>query len=421
MIRSAAAVQVLSLSVLALTGCDQVGTSDVEELSGPILSAEPLFRLGSIDDPTQNFTRVESVVIGPAGEIIVADPQANVVRIFGEDGEPLRTVGAPGTGPGHFSSLWRVDVRGDTLLAFDNSMVVSAFTLDGIFRRIVWGPGEQWMFFRESPSGMRFGYVPMAPQALIGDTSAIISPNIAYAPGPLDCTPGSRGFVMPVPYLLTRSDGSIADTIIWSERVNSSLLLVSGSDTHVWYMPFRQTVFFGALPEGRGILIADERPSAAGEGSAVRLTALSPQRDTLWQRELPISSIPITAENLAEAAVRVPPRLMPGCSSGDAASATAPSPEQVATAYRSSKDALTHLPALTGLTVGQDGSIWLRREELAPDSTTWQLLDPEGEPVGVVQLPIGQRVVAARGSAFVTTEVDELEVPYLVRYRLEDR
>lgn len=419
--RSVVAVQALTLAILALPGCDRSERSDVEELKGPRLTAEPLFRLGSIDDPAQSFTRVESVVLGPTGEIIVADPQANLVRVYAEDGRPLRTIGAPGTGPGHFQSLSRVDMRGDTLLAFDNTPVVSAFTMDGVFKRIVWSPEEQWMFSRESPDGIRFMYMPMAPAALIGDSAAIITPNYGYARGPMDCTSGSIDFAAPVPHLLTRWDGTIADTLFWSERVGRTLSLESGGANHRWPVPFRQEMFVSALPDGRGMLIAEESAASGEKGPRIRLTAIGPQRDTVWQRELPVTRVPLTGEHVVAAAVRTAPVLVPACSAGDASAATPPTPEEVAAAYRASAGALTHLPALTGLTVGQDGSIWLRREELSPDSVVWDLLDPQGERAGFVQLPIGQRVLAARDDAFVTTEVDELDVPYLVRYRLEGR
>lgn len=177
----------------------------------------------------------------------------------------------------------------------------------------------------------------------------------------------------------------------------------------------------GTLPEGRGIVIADGQPNAGTAGQAIRLTALSPQRDTLWQQELPAAPIPLTAAHIAAAVLRTPPYPIADCSTRDATAAAPPAPEQIAAAYAASEGALRHLPALTGLSIGQDGSIWIRREESAADSTTWQLLDVDGAPKGFLRLPIGERVVAAREDIFVTSEVDELDVPYLVRYRLTDR
>lgn len=68
--------------------------------------------------------------------------------------------------------------------------------------------------------------------------------------------------------------------------------------------------------------------------------------------------------------------------------------------------------------MGQDDSIWLRREEREGDSVQWTVLDGAGEVMGVVTLPRGQEVVAARGTVMATVEEDELGLTNLVRYRL---
>lgn len=411
-------VLALGLALSTLAGCADAPGGETSEALGPRLTAQPDLRLGSLDDPAQNFTRLESVVIGPAGEIIVADPQANLIRVFSEDGQPLRIIGAPGAGPGHFERLGRVRMRGDTLLASDNRMIVSAFTLDGTFQRIVWGPGERWFFFRDSSHGMRFGYGPTDPEVLSGDTAVIIRPAMSFTYTPPACAPGVEDFRAPTPYLRLAVDGSIADTVHWSDRVGHQLVLAKGGVTHRWGVPFIHEAQIETLPDGQGILIAEEAVSQEGNAATIRLTALSPQRDTLWRRDFPITSIAIAPEHFAAAASRTPPRASVECSTGDVASAPLPTSEELAAAYRDMDGAREHLPALTALHIGQDGSIWLRREEAAADSTTWQLLDPSGEPVGFLTLPIGQRLIAARGDVFLVAEVGELDVPYLVRYRL---
>ncbi|WP_423926051.1 hypothetical protein [Candidatus Palauibacter sp.] len=67
---------------------------------------------------------------------------------------------------------------------------------------------------------------------------------------------------------------------------------------------------------------------------------------------------------------------------------------------------------------GQDGSIWLRREEAAADRIAWTVLEKNGEVRGTVSLPRGQRVVAALETVMVAVEEDEFDVPSVLRYRV---
>jgi hypothetical protein len=68
------------------------------------------------------------------------------------------------------------------------------------------------------------------------------------------------------------------------------------------------------------------------------------------------------------------------------------------------------------LTLGTDGTIWLAREDAGGEQLAWWVLDPNGEPIGTVMLPRGLQVMAADESHVWGAELDELDVPYLVRY-----
>ena len=76
------------------------------------------------------------------------------------------------------------------------------------------------------------------------------------------------------------------------------------------------------------------------------------------------------------------------------------------------------LPAVEDLAVGQDESIWLRRESLGQKSVAWVVLDGMGKVEGYVTLPSEQYVVAARGTILVTLERDALGRVTLVRYHI---
>ena len=83
----------------------------------PVVSIGPktLTDTGSPDE----FGGVNSVALGPDGEVFVADARNFEVRVFGLDGAHRRTFGRQGEGPGEFRSLYSLAWAGDRLLTFD--------------------------------------------------------------------------------------------------------------------------------------------------------------------------------------------------------------------------------------------------------------------------------------------------------------
>lgn len=97
-----------------------------------------------------------------------------------------------------------------------------------------------------------------------------------------------------------------------------------------------------------------------------------------------------------------------------------PGPREIERALRSADLLPATLLPVTRLVTGQDGSIWLRREDVPEgDSVLWNVLDREGRPSGALYLPADQRIVATAGDILVAVELDEFDVPYLLRYRLD--
>jgi hypothetical protein len=70
------------------------------------------------------------------------------------------------------------------------------------------------------------------------------------------------------------------------------------------------------------------------------------------------------------------------------------------------------------MVVGRDGSVWLRGEDRGESTVEWRILSPDGEPYGLVRLPVGFWMFLAERSRAWGTERDELDVPYIVRYRI---
>lgn len=85
--------------------------------------------------PETLFGYVADLAVDGEGRLYVLDQQAQVVRVFGADGEPLRRLVGPGEGPGELGPFaLSLIVRGDTVRVVDWGQArISRFSTDGAF------------------------------------------------------------------------------------------------------------------------------------------------------------------------------------------------------------------------------------------------------------------------------------------------
>ena len=137
------------------------------------------------------------------------------------------------------------------------------------------------------------------------------------------------------------------------------------------------------------------------------MTVLGVEGDTVASVRLPYEPVAVTDEVLTRSIQEL--RTFRG---------DPPDPSAAARVLRDNGLIPLYLPPVTALSVGQDGSIWLRREEIAADSTLWNVLGAQGQVEGAVYLPRGDSVIAARRDVLATVTHDELDVPSVAIYRL---
>ena len=353
-------------------------------------------------------------VISANGDVFVAQWQDRTIQVIGEAGEVIRTIGRSGEGPGEFKSLSAIWLAGDTLVATDRqSMRVNSFATDGRFldSRTWVADFERWSV---DEAGSRVVYAPGSPpSAILANGLALVSPNWMVRPPQDIPDPGPRRAGFRSPLLTMDEHGQIVDTLAWSEYYGTEFNLTRNGRHFRIQVPFQRETHTAVMPGGGGVIVVREDDSA---GPSVLVTRIGPSADTVFSRTYSYTPAPLTDDllrrALSETEVRETFPMRDGERDGAPESADFEGP------VRRSGVLPKTLPAVTGLVVGQDESIWLRREEPEGEFARWTVLDGTGEVLGVVTLPRRQEVVAVRGAVIVAVEEDELGRVSLARYRV---
>jgi hypothetical protein len=115
---------------------------------------------------------------------------------------------------------------------------------------------------------------------------------------------------------------------------------------------------------------------------------------------------PAIASHVAEVS-----RERPGADSASSANAAE-------AALRGGLELPAFAPPISTAHVGEDGALWLRREDRGEPFFRWVLLDAQGTSKGQVDVPRNVSIHWTSGNTVWASWLDELNVPWLVRYSL---
>lgn len=218
-----------------------------------------------------------------------------------------------------------------------------------------------------------------------------------------------------MPVLRIDRQSQVTDTIAWIERREKFLRVFREGAVHSFTSPFANYPLHQLVPDGSGLIIVDRDDPVTFEEATFRVLFLDATGDTVYQRSVPFEPVPVS-ETSMQSALRQTPSNRRGGSPTDTRVLTA---SEMKRALEDADLIPETLTPVTGLSVGQDGSIWLRRESISPDSVVWQILDQEARHQGFLSLPVRQNVAAAAGELLAVVELNELDVPYVIRYRVQ--
>lgn len=395
------------LLLLVVGACERAVPSS--DLDAEPWGLEPEFRIGSVDEPDYSLTYVADLEVGPDGRICVLQSQEQLIRVFDRTGRFVGRIGRRGAGPGEFVSPSRMGWRADTLWVIDGGQNrISFFGPDGTFLSSLptnWSPPGD--FGRTSS---RMAVMGISPVAVMADGSILASLAV-------DAISHAEGLVKSLPYFRIDREGRVTDTLAWASLRNSSLAI--RDPERPWAglfapQPFADSPLVEAAPDGSGLVLVERWAAEAADRAHFTVTRIDPSGRVLFSKQYRYRARPMPkalADSVFQAEVAI------------ALQARGPNLSSRAQAEARVRDALYlpgHLPPISGVVIGRDRTIWLRREALGEASVEWLVLGEDGGVLGALRAPRELRILRAERGSIWGVEEDELDVPHVVKYRVEE-
>lgn len=378
-----------ALIVCALEYAAAVGSLAAQT---PTYSATVDLRLGGVDAPLHlAFERPPRLIFD--GDHLFVRTQHDV-RVLDSDGRLLTTMGRQGQGPGEFSSIIRHGVVGDTVWMRDfPEPRLSLFSRAG--QHLATHRLEEFARTR-TPMAYKLEALLVGGRALIAEDMSMY---------------GLRARFERERYPLMLSDlrPASVDTIGSVLRPNGLFVPLVG-----WFYvdPFPTSPLYSVDPLGRNVVIVSWEEERLG---LALIRRLSPSGVELMSSAVVFRAVEVTDEMVEPLVDEWLAVAEPVAERSKAAGWDVPS--DLRAAVRDGFMVPRHLPPVQEVVAGADGSIWMRRARNMNDGL-WLVLNADGQPIFNVELPTDFDLQQATADEVWGTMEDELDVPYIVRFRI---
>lgn len=353
-----------------------------------VLASAPELKVGSVDGAAEYaLGPVSDLREGPDGTVLVVDGPG--IRVYGDDGVYLRTLGRQGDGPGEFGRAPTIiGVCGDTVVAWEGVRPrVSRFLVSSrAFLDATTYQGESMGPFQI---------------ARMDDGSFLLQSRwesaAAAEEGPHDLRLQLDSVVV------ERLDAGLAflDTVSVAPDVYRAVISMATPSGRLARMMMERPY------TGRAFLRSDGARTLIGDSHRFEITSFA--EDGTPTRILRVSGIwPSPSADAIRARMR---EVLEESGQGT------PADPRAAKVYDEFLPERT--PHFSRLLQGADGTLWVASYELTmDDGFDWLVFSSEGGLLGSVHTPPGLRVHDVGGGRVLGEVRDSLDVPYVQRYRL---
>jgi hypothetical protein len=373
-----------------------------EALTPEWWTAELDFKVGSVDDPDYSLTWFRHLTVSESGRIFTSHSQEQLVRMFEPDGTLAGTLGGQGQGPGEFRSIGTLGWIGDTLWVMDYGLYrFNLFSEEGEFL-------DSFTVPFDTPEDRNQPSPPRADGVLFDGT--------VYGSPPAFSRDVESGVLTDHHLLVLNREGEVQDSIVGIPFGNNQWAVYDPDNRERGMLfgrqPFGDGPLWGFMKEESALAILTREAPNTPEEATLSLVKLALTGDTIFSRNYRFEPDPIQPEEIDSILdFHIARWVEYGLLGGVTAGRLRPWAERnlYTPAFR---------PGVSELVVGLDGGFWLKTAPDDGESATWLVLDPEGSLAGRVLLPKDVQVLAVESSTVWGTVLDELDVPYLVRYRI---
>jgi len=355
----------------------------------PIVSASAQSNLVPIREELRiggeaaDFTRVLWLGVSRNGTIIISQPMDGNLRVYDATGRLLKVLGRAGGGPGEFGSIGLSGWTGDSLWVHDGSLGrISYVRADATLGEPRPVPSVPSAALPKDLVGVVTG---TAPSALYPDGSTLYKLT-ARQPPSADGNFGRREA-----YWLVDGNGVARQAVLGRVGEPCTVLFEGGA----LFKPFCRETLLRESPDGMHLAAIDQL-----NDSTVYVVMMRRDGSELWRRR--VSSVPTCMTRAAWdsiIATRTKLRLSPP-----------------AHAAWTGLTAPPRFPPLRSALIGRDGSVWI--EGWGKNVRPWTVLRPDGSTLGRLNLPGPAKLAVADLKQIWTIELDQDDLPSIVRYRL---
>ncbi len=350
-----------------------------------------------IDGNVSDLVRINGVAVAPDGTIALVQRQDHLVRFFTSSGDPLRSLGREGEGPGEFRRPFSLGWVGDSLTVYDNGL--ERFTIlgpQGGFGRTIRASPRP----RPGPGVEEFPALTFATVMRLRSEGGIIA-QVMSMPRPASALLARR-----IWFVRMDEQGVVRKVIAQVDEERPGVSISSGNRVSGTGFPFPNVPLYHLAADGSRFVVVKAAVDGVYAGTYL-VTAIRAEGDTVFSRRYPFDVVEIS-KKYADSVIKAEAEFMEKGS------------PRLAAAFRRKAELPPMRPPVLSVLNGRDGTIWLQLYQSSP-GLHYLMLDADGTPLAKVSLPSRIRVRVADREHVWATVHGEYGVQSLVRYRIDPR